>query len=241
VAGLHGFIRHQVAESEGSDVKRCQIVDAHYFRGRPKALNAEPCGVLLRERAFDDVLVSRRLGQRTIDRWSRKARKALMSGLPCPACSLGAGACRRSCARGGTVPVLPRLFQSQVGASSRAESETGVGKGRVDEGLQHLEDRTKPSPPRDVPAANRPVRKRSSHPRPACLYWNVPAGTHESALGTHIRSLQSVAKARGRPDAESVCCAPVPASRVPPVPSRSWRCWPNCCSGFIESVSLLLH
>jgi cold shock CspA family protein len=57
VAGLHEFIRHQVAESEGCDVKYCQIVDAHYFRGRPKALEAEQRGVLLRERAFDDVLV----------------------------------------------------------------------------------------------------------------------------------------------------------------------------------------
>lgn len=57
VAGLHEFIRHQVAESEGSDVRYCQIVDAHYFRGRPKALEAEQRGVLLRERAFDDVLV----------------------------------------------------------------------------------------------------------------------------------------------------------------------------------------
>jgi cold shock CspA family protein len=38
-------------------VKYCQIVDAHYFRGRPKALEAEQRGVLLRERAFDDVLV----------------------------------------------------------------------------------------------------------------------------------------------------------------------------------------
>ena len=34
-------IRHQVGESEGCDVKYCQIVDAHYFRGRPKALEAE--------------------------------------------------------------------------------------------------------------------------------------------------------------------------------------------------------
>jgi cold shock CspA family protein len=57
VAGLHEFIRHQVAESEGSDVKYCQIVDAHYFRGRPKAQEAQQRGVLLRERAFDDVLV----------------------------------------------------------------------------------------------------------------------------------------------------------------------------------------
>jgi len=57
VAGIHEFIRHQVADSEGCDVRYCQIVDAHYFRGRPKAADAEQRGVLLRERAFDDVLV----------------------------------------------------------------------------------------------------------------------------------------------------------------------------------------
>jgi cold shock CspA family protein len=57
VAGLHEFIRHQVADSESSDVKYCQIVDAHYFRGRPKARDAEQRGSLLRERVFDDVLV----------------------------------------------------------------------------------------------------------------------------------------------------------------------------------------
>lgn len=57
VAGLHEFVRHQVADSEGCDVKYCQIVDAHYFRGRPRAQEAEQRGVLLRERLFDDVLV----------------------------------------------------------------------------------------------------------------------------------------------------------------------------------------
>ena len=57
VAGLHEFVRHQVADSEGCDVRYCQIVDAHYFRGRPRALDAEQRGVLLRERVFDDVLV----------------------------------------------------------------------------------------------------------------------------------------------------------------------------------------
>lgn len=56
VAGLHEFIRNQVAVSEGFDFRYCQIVDAHYFRGRPRALDAKP-GVLLNERRFDDVLV----------------------------------------------------------------------------------------------------------------------------------------------------------------------------------------
>jgi cold shock CspA family protein len=57
VGGLHEYIRHQVAESEGCDVRYSQIVDAHYFRGRPRAQDANERGVLLKERLFDDVLV----------------------------------------------------------------------------------------------------------------------------------------------------------------------------------------
>lgn len=57
VSGLHEFIRHQVAAGEQSDVKYCQIVDAHYFRGRPSAEQAEQRGLLRAERSFDDVLV----------------------------------------------------------------------------------------------------------------------------------------------------------------------------------------
>jgi cold shock CspA family protein len=57
VSGLHEYIRHQVAESEGCDVRYCQIVDTHYFRGRPRAQDAEQRGLLLKERLFDDVLV----------------------------------------------------------------------------------------------------------------------------------------------------------------------------------------
>jgi cold shock CspA family protein len=57
VSGLHDFIRKQVADSMGCDEKYVQIVDAHYFRGRPRAQDAEQRGTLLKERVFDDVLV----------------------------------------------------------------------------------------------------------------------------------------------------------------------------------------
>jgi cold shock CspA family protein len=57
VSGLHEFIRDQVARNEGCDLQYCRIVDAHYFRGRPRALDAEQRGILVRERIFDDVLV----------------------------------------------------------------------------------------------------------------------------------------------------------------------------------------
>jgi cold shock CspA family protein len=57
MSGLHEFIRQQVAEREGSEPRHCQIVDAHYFRGRLRAQEAEDRGLLLRERSFDDVLM----------------------------------------------------------------------------------------------------------------------------------------------------------------------------------------
>lgn len=59
IPGLHEFIRHQVAEEEKSDVRLCQIVDAHYFRGRLSAYEASQRGdMLFWDRVFDDVLMS---------------------------------------------------------------------------------------------------------------------------------------------------------------------------------------
>ena len=56
VKGLHKFIRHEVSDAEGVDARFVQIVDAHYFRGRQRAQDAQASGTLLGERAFDDVL-----------------------------------------------------------------------------------------------------------------------------------------------------------------------------------------
>ena len=59
VAGIHDFIRHQVAELENMDVRSCKIVDAHYFRGRLNAYDASQRGDLLFwDRAFDDILMA---------------------------------------------------------------------------------------------------------------------------------------------------------------------------------------
>ncbi|MDR2929175.1 MAG: NYN domain-containing protein [Cytophagaceae bacterium] len=59
VAGLHHFIRNHVAKQEGADVRLCQIVDAHYFRGRLSAHDASAQGnTLYYDRAFDDILSS---------------------------------------------------------------------------------------------------------------------------------------------------------------------------------------
>ena len=57
ISGLHEFVRNEVAKAEGTNVRNCQIVDAHYFRGRLRAQEAELRGALLRERIFDDVLM----------------------------------------------------------------------------------------------------------------------------------------------------------------------------------------
>ncbi len=59
ISGLHDFIRHQVADAEGSDFELCHIVDAHYFRGRINAQEAAQRGnQLYYERVFDDILMS---------------------------------------------------------------------------------------------------------------------------------------------------------------------------------------
>lgn len=59
INGLHDFIRQKVAELEGNTTRLCQIVDAHYFRGRLTAGEASQRGDLLYyERVFDDILMS---------------------------------------------------------------------------------------------------------------------------------------------------------------------------------------
>lgn len=59
IAGLHHFIRSQVAHQENIDERLCQIVDAHYFRGRLTANEArEKQQTLYYDRLFDDILSS---------------------------------------------------------------------------------------------------------------------------------------------------------------------------------------
>jgi uncharacterized LabA/DUF88 family protein/cold shock CspA family protein len=58
IRGLHDFIRTMIAENEGSDFQLCHIVDAHFFRGRIPAIEAQSRGNLLYyERVFDDILM----------------------------------------------------------------------------------------------------------------------------------------------------------------------------------------
>jgi cold shock CspA family protein/uncharacterized LabA/DUF88 family protein len=55
LSGLHEFIRNEVAESTGLDIRQCQIIDAHYFKGRTSA--KELGEKVLSERVFEDILM----------------------------------------------------------------------------------------------------------------------------------------------------------------------------------------
>jgi cold shock CspA family protein len=79
IGGLHAFLRHHVAKLEGNEVRYCQIADAHYFRGRLRAAEAEDQNMLYKERVFDDILMREgvtthylpltRDGEKGIDVW----------------------------------------------------------------------------------------------------------------------------------------------------------------------------
>lgn len=57
VGGLHEFVREEAAANESVDSRLCHITEAHYFRGRLRASDADDRDLLFRERVFDDVLV----------------------------------------------------------------------------------------------------------------------------------------------------------------------------------------
>jgi uncharacterized LabA/DUF88 family protein/cold shock CspA family protein len=54
ISGLHDFIRNEAAKISGIDFKQCQIVDAHYFKGRSSA--KEMGDKVQSERSFEDIL-----------------------------------------------------------------------------------------------------------------------------------------------------------------------------------------
>lgn len=59
IGGLHEFIREEVSQQESIDKRYCQIVDAHYFRGRMSAKQAQEHDdkQLYKDRQWDDVLI----------------------------------------------------------------------------------------------------------------------------------------------------------------------------------------
>ena len=59
IAGLHDFIRNFVAKEEEVPVRCCQVIEAHYCRGRISAQEASQRGnQLYNDRVFDDILMS---------------------------------------------------------------------------------------------------------------------------------------------------------------------------------------
>lgn len=57
VGGIHHYIRRYIAEQENVELRFCQVVEAHYFRGRYPAHVVEGMGILKGERQFEDVLM----------------------------------------------------------------------------------------------------------------------------------------------------------------------------------------
>ncbi|MDR2370645.1 MAG: NYN domain-containing protein, partial [Treponema sp.] len=55
IFGLHEFIRNEVAAMTNMDIRQCQIIDAHYFKGRSSA--REMGEKVQSERAFEDILM----------------------------------------------------------------------------------------------------------------------------------------------------------------------------------------
>ena len=55
ISGLHEFIKYEVAKLVGLDIRQCQIIDAHYFKGRSSA--KEMGEKVQSERIFEDILM----------------------------------------------------------------------------------------------------------------------------------------------------------------------------------------
>ncbi len=57
INGLHGLIKGLVSYYEtNSDVSRCKIAEAHYFKGRYNAYDASRHNILFKERVFEEIL-----------------------------------------------------------------------------------------------------------------------------------------------------------------------------------------
>lgn len=59
IKGIHEFVKKYLAEQNETNHQLCQIVDAHYFRGRLTAKEAkEKDGALFYDRLFDEILMN---------------------------------------------------------------------------------------------------------------------------------------------------------------------------------------
>lgn len=57
IDGLHQFVQREVAKLEGVEEHYARIVEAHYFRGRLPAVEAQERETLYGERVFEDILM----------------------------------------------------------------------------------------------------------------------------------------------------------------------------------------
>ena len=57
IQGLHDLLCDEIGKHDQTDSRFCQIVEAHYFRGRFPAEASERHGALLGERKFEDALI----------------------------------------------------------------------------------------------------------------------------------------------------------------------------------------
>jgi len=55
ISGLHEFIRSEIAALTNMDMRKCQIIDAHYFKGR--SLAKDMGEKVQSERVFEDILM----------------------------------------------------------------------------------------------------------------------------------------------------------------------------------------
>ena len=97
IAGLHRFIRARITGSqldedrspgsrrgpreESHAMRRCQVVDAHYFRGRLAALEAAAKDSLLNERLFEDVLMKEGVTTHSLPLVRRRDQSLAEKGL----------------------------------------------------------------------------------------------------------------------------------------------------------------
>ena len=101
IAGLHRFIRAQIVgaddepdrpqvprptgrrgpREQSEAMRRCQIVDAHYFRGRLAALEAAAKDSLLNERLFEDVLMKEGVTTHSLPLVRRRDQSLAEKGL----------------------------------------------------------------------------------------------------------------------------------------------------------------
>ena len=96
IAGLHRFVRSRITaqsfaeedragsrgpQGENDATRRCQVVDAHYFRGRLAALEAAAKDSLLNERLFEDVLMKEGVTTHSLPLVRRRDQSLAEKGL----------------------------------------------------------------------------------------------------------------------------------------------------------------